>query len=127
MFGFGWKNTFTIASPWRDWDSMCSTSLTSVVTPRSAPDVIRCSISSDGRPWKVNTRLMTGISISGKMSVGVRDSATGVSNRIASAITMKVYGRDRARRTNHIGAHERTGQPGPAQLRAVDRKHPGEY
>src|SRR6202007_1048359 len=40
--------------------------------------------------------------ISGKMSVGVRISTTGVSKITTSAITMNVYGLDSARRTIHM-------------------------
>jgi hypothetical protein len=34
--------------------------------------------------------LITGMSISGKMSVAIRSSANGVASRISSAITMNV-------------------------------------
>src|ERR1700730_2727164 len=47
--------------------------------------------------------LTTGMSISGKISVGVRSSTTGVSKRIASASTINVYGRESANRTIHMG------------------------
>ncbi len=40
--------------------------------------------------------------MSGKMSVGVRSSTTGVSSTITSAITIKVYGLESANRTIHI-------------------------
>src|SRR5712664_2329641 len=40
--------------------------------------------------------------ISGKMSVGVRSSTTGVSKITTSAITMNVYGLASAKRTIHI-------------------------
>src|SRR3954464_15021634 len=43
--------------------------------------------------------LTTGMSISGKMSVAMRFSATGVASRISIAITMKVYGRRSASST----------------------------
>src|SRR5258708_429091 len=46
--------------------------------------------------------LMTGISMSGKMSVGVRRTTTGVRIRISSAITMNVYGLRSAKATIHI-------------------------
>src|SRR5438034_5453702 len=45
---------------------------------------------------------MTGMSISGKMSVGVRTTTTGVRSRISRAITTKVYGRRSAKATIHI-------------------------
>jgi hypothetical protein len=40
--------------------------------------------------------LMTGMLISGKMSVAILSSANGVASTISIAITMKVYGRFRA-------------------------------
>ena len=43
---FGWKKIFTMLRPFSDCDSTCSMSLTVVVSDRSNPDVIRCSISS---------------------------------------------------------------------------------
>ena len=50
MFAVGWKKIFTIDVPFRDCDSMCSTSFTSVVTARSELEVIRCSISWGSSP-----------------------------------------------------------------------------
>src|SRR5882724_8758163 len=90
------------AMPLSDCDSVCSTSLTSVAIPRSTLPVMRCSISCGSRPVKVQTRLMTGILISGKISVGVRSKTTGVSRMITSAITINVYGLCSAKRTIHI-------------------------
>src|SRR5882757_11035768 len=46
--------------------------------------------------------LTTGLLISGKMSVGVRNATTGVRMRISSAITTNVYGLRNARATIHI-------------------------
>jgi len=46
--------------------------------------------------------LTTGILISGKMSVGVRRTTTGVRIRIRSAITTNVYGLRNAKATIHI-------------------------
>jgi hypothetical protein len=45
---------------------------------------------------------MTGMFISGKMSVGVRRTTTGVKIKISKAITMKVYGLRSAKATIHI-------------------------
>src|SRR6267142_411185 len=94
------------AIPLRDCDSVCSTSLTRVAMPRSTLPVMRCSISWGSRPLKVHTRLMTGILISGKMSVGVRSRTTGVNRMMTSAITINVYGRCSAKRTIHIQVFE---------------------
>src|ERR1700758_4876487 len=46
--------------------------------------------------------LITGMLMSGKMSVGVRNSTSGVSSTITSANTINVYGLFRAKRTTHI-------------------------
>src|SRR5215470_12613044 len=46
---------------------------------------------------------MTGMLISGNMSVGVRSSTTGKSRMMTRAITMNVYGLRSANRTIHIG------------------------
>ena len=51
--------------------------------------------------------LITGMSISGKMSVGIFISANGVASRISIAITMNVYGRRSASST--------TEKPEPAR------------
>ena len=42
MLAVGWKKILTTAMPLSDCDSMCSTSLTSVVTKRSEFEVMRC-------------------------------------------------------------------------------------
>ena len=44
----------------------------------------------------------TGMSIFGKISVGVREIITGLRTKMSTARTMKVYGRSRATRTIHI-------------------------
>ncbi len=46
--------------------------------------------------------LMTGMLISGKMSVAMLSSANGVASTISIAITMNVYGRRSAVSTNDI-------------------------
>ena len=46
--------------------------------------------------------LMTGMLISGKMSVDIFSSTRGVASRISSAITKNVYGRRSATSTIHI-------------------------
>src|SRR5450432_4111625 len=42
----GWKKYFTIEVPTTDWDSVCSTSLTTVCAVRSESRIIRFAISS---------------------------------------------------------------------------------
>jgi hypothetical protein len=51
--------------------SMCSMPFTVVVRARSKLPVKRCSMSSAGKPVYCQTTAMTGISISGRMSVGI--------------------------------------------------------
>ena len=46
--------------------------------------------------------LMTGMRISGRMSVGVERSTNGVASRIISAITIYVSGRRSAMSTSHM-------------------------
>jgi hypothetical protein len=113
----GWKKTLMTVIPGTDWDSMCSTSLTVVVTARSETVVMRRSISSGGRPAYCQITETTGMSISGKMSVGVRTSESTPKMTTSSAPTMNVYGRCRAIRTIHMG-------PGGA---GCDQCAPGRY
>src|SRR5258708_27531893 len=77
-------------------------SLTVVVSERSNGVVIRPAIWSGGRPVYCQTTPITGIRISGKMSVGVRSAASGPIIRRSSASTTKVYGRLSAIRTRAI-------------------------
>ena len=66
-------------------------------------NVVMCrSISSVLSPEYVQTTLTTGMSMFGKMSVGVRRMLATPSITIRTAITMNVYGRRRARRTIHM-------------------------
>jgi hypothetical protein len=96
---------------------MCSMSLTVVVSDRSNGVVIRPDIWSGGKPVYCQTTPITGIRISGKMSVGVRSVASGPIINSSSASTTKVYGRLSAIRTNAIikrafPKKTRIGQPG---------------
>src|SRR5580658_9253643 len=81
---------------------MCSTSLTVVVRLRSKVVVMREESSSGESPLYVQTTAMTGMSIFGKMSTGVRNITTGPRMNSKSDKTTNVYGRLRARRTIHI-------------------------
>src|SRR3984893_10781730 len=53
-------------------------------------------------PVNCHATAITGISIFGKISVGVRRIMTGLKTKISTARTMKVYGRSSATRTIHI-------------------------
>ncbi|MGY4569002.1 hypothetical protein ACVWY5_002072 [Bradyrhizobium sp. USDA 3256] len=77
-------------------------SLTVVVSARWNGVVMRPDIWSGGRPVYCQTTPITGMRMSGKMSVGVRNAASGpiINSRIAS--TTKVYGRLSAIRTSAI-------------------------
>ena len=55
---------------------MCSISLTETVKPRSERTVMASAISSGEMPPYCQMTLTTGISISGKISVGMRMQAT---------------------------------------------------
>src|SRR5947209_4571165 len=90
--------------PETDCDSMCSMSLTVVVMARSLMVVKRFSISSGEVPPYCQMMVTTGMSIFGKISVDMVTMETVPSTRISTAITTKVYGRLRARRTIHMGA-----------------------
>ena len=65
---------------------MCSISLTVVVRARWNCVVMRPAIRSGGRPVYCQTTLMTGMRMSGKMSVGVRNAASGPMTRISRNI-----------------------------------------
>ena len=78
---------------------MCSMSLTVVVSARSNGETMRPAISSGGNPVKFQIAAITGILISGKISTGVREAASGPMMRSRSARTTNVYGRRNAMRT----------------------------
>ena len=69
---------------------MCSMSLTVVVSARSNGVTMRPDIWSGGSPVYCQTTPITGMRISGKMSVGVRMAASGPAIRISRANTTKV-------------------------------------
>src|SRR5712664_4323187 len=77
-------------------------SLTVVVNARSKGAVIRPDIWSGGKPVYCQTTPITGIRMSGKISVGVRSAASGPIISRSSASTTKVYGRLSAIRTSAI-------------------------
>jgi hypothetical protein len=86
----GWKNTLTMPMPAYDVASMCSMSLTVVVRPRWNKVEMRADIWSGGSPVYCQATAITGMRISGKMSVGVRNAASGPISISSSAITMNV-------------------------------------
>ena len=90
MFAVGWKKTLMTVMPASERDSMCSMSLTVVVRPRSLWPAIRWPISCAVQTVVVQMMLITGMSISGKMSVAMFRSTNGVARRISIAITMNV-------------------------------------
>lgn len=73
-----------------------------VVSARWNGVVMRPAIWSGGRPVYCQTTPMTGMRMSGKMSVGVRSAASGPIINRSSASTTKVYGRLSAMRTSAI-------------------------
>jgi hypothetical protein len=92
MFAVGWKNTLITVIPASERDSMCSMSLTVVVRPRSLCPAIRWPISCALRPLYDQMIVITGMSISGKMSTAMLRRAKGVASTISIAMTMNVYG-----------------------------------
>jgi hypothetical protein len=69
---------------------MCSMSLTVVVSARWNCVTMRPAISCGGKPVYCQITAMTGILISGKISTGVRQAASGPIMRSSSARTTKV-------------------------------------
>src|ERR1700722_3697134 len=98
----GCRKVLMMARPFRVTDSVCSILLTTVVMLRSTLEVMRPSISSAFMPVYCQMEARTGMSIFGKTSVGVREITSGLTRRMSSASTMKVYGRAREIRTIHI-------------------------
>src|ERR1700733_1553509 len=98
----GCRKVLMMARPFRVTDSVCSMLLTTVVALRSKLEVMRPSISSAFMPVYCQMAAITGMSMFGKMSVGVREITIGLPKRITSASTMNVYGRARASLTIHM-------------------------
>ena len=73
-----------------DCDSMCSISLTVVVKARSLTVTMRFSISSGDTPVNDQITLTTGMSMTGKISVGMRLMVTTPSSNRARAATTNV-------------------------------------
>src|ERR1700739_352945 len=92
-----------MACPFMVVDSRCPMLSITNVRIRSNGLVIPPSNSSGFMPVYCQATAITGISIFGKISVGVRRIMTGLKTKISTARTMKVYGRSRATRTIHIG------------------------
>jgi len=105
---FGWKKTLMTPTPGIDCDSMCSMSLTVVVKARSVVVMTRASMSVTERPVNDQMTLTTGMSTSGKMSVGVRTIVTAPNSTISTATITNVYGRRNASLTIHMvhGHHD---------------------
>ena len=81
---------------------MCSMSLTVVVNTRSNGPVMRSPNCDAGIPVYWNTMETTGMSMFGKISLGVRTIANAPAISSSSAATTNVYGRLRASLTIHI-------------------------
>jgi len=64
--------------------------------------VIRPLIPPDSYRLYCHATAITGMSMFGKISVGVREIITGLRTKMSTARTMNVYGRSRATRTIHI-------------------------
>lgn len=80
----------TTLIPVSDWLSVCSTPFTVDTSTRSKLPTTRVSISSGEIPVYVQMTATTGISISGKISVGIRWMVTVPMMAMSSAITTNV-------------------------------------
>src|SRR5579862_9799364 len=91
MRTWGWKEILMTLAPFTVCESMALTSLTSAIT-NSLKVVTRCSISLAESPEYDQITVTTGISILGKMSVGVETMEVTPRTTIKMAATIKVYG-----------------------------------
>src|SRR4029077_12212985 len=91
-----------VATPASVCDSMFFTLSTAEEIVYSLKVVICLAIWSGESPVYCQTTVTTGMSISGKISVGVFLIAATPSNKMSSAITTNVYGRLSASLTIHI-------------------------
>src|SRR6267143_5704127 len=107
-------------------DSMFFTLSTADEIVYSLKVVICFAIWSAERPLYCQTTVTTGMSISGKMSVGVFLMDATPSNKMSSAITTNVYGRRSASLTIHI-TPERVGRLGSRGSDAEPRDHRAEF
>jgi hypothetical protein len=124
----GWRSAagriFTIAWPLTVVDSMCSMLSTVVVRIRSYGVVTRPSISSRFNPVNCHATATTGMSMLGKMSVGVRRMRTGLTIRMSRARTTNVYGRSSAILTIHMSLTECKRRARAARTRRHGRSRP---
>ena len=88
--------------PFIDCDSMCSMLLTVVVIDRSVKYTMRSDMSCADRPEYCQMTLMTGMSMLGKMSVGVRENDHGRQDEQHQRQDDERVRSPRARRTIHI-------------------------
>ena len=86
----GWKKILTTLMPAYVVASMCSMSLTVVVSARWNCVEMRPAISSGCSPVYCHATAITGMRISGKMSVGIRRAANGPMISNSRASTTKV-------------------------------------
>src|SRR5687768_9133721 len=86
----GWNEILITATPLSVWLSIFLIFDTAKLVENSLNVVICRSISSVERPLYVQTMLTTGMSMLGKISVGVRRMLATPSNMISSDITMNV-------------------------------------
>src|ERR1700730_3840407 len=99
---WGWNEILITLAPLTVCESIDLTSFTTAIT-NSLNVVTLCSISLAGRPEYDQITVTTGISILGKMSVGVVAIDVKPRTRIRMEATMKVYGLFSASRTIHMG------------------------
>ena len=73
-----------------EFDSMCSMSLTVVVSARSYGVMMRPAISSGGKPWYCQATPMIGMLMLGNISTGMRSAARVPMRRMSKAATINV-------------------------------------
>ncbi len=86
----GWKKILTMPKVVYEFDSMCSISLTVVVSARSNGVMMRPTIWSGGKPWYCQATPMMGMLMLGKISTGIRRAASVPMSSMSRAATMNV-------------------------------------
>ncbi len=86
----GRKKILTMPKVVYEFDSMCSISLTVVVSARSNGVMMRPTIWSGGKPWYCQATPMMGMLMLGKISTGIRRAASVPMSSMSRAATMNV-------------------------------------
>src|SRR5271170_2332913 len=109
MCTWGWNEILMTLAPLTVWESIAFTSFTTAMT-NSLKVVTRPSISFAGNPEYDQITVTTGMSMLGKISVGVVAIDEKPKITIRMEATMKVYGLFSASRTIHISVSPAVAQ-----------------